>query len=137
MRHFQHTFLIDTLLLFAGKTDKEKPLFPAHEPRTPEDHPRAGRGLHCGERELRQRAQTQRRHHSPQVGHYSNSDLHLGWALPIHIKRLVVNLKICIFAHFLRGKCACPNSTLTSLIERETTGRAPPPIAHIKQHSSK
>uniref|UniRef100_A0A671YF64 Nuclear transcription factor, X-box binding 1 n=1 Tax=Sparus aurata TaxID=8175 RepID=A0A671YF64_SPAAU len=36
-----------------------------------------------------------------------------------------------------KGKSACPNSTLTSLIERETTARAPPPIAHIKQHSSK
>ncbi|KAJ8277037.1 hypothetical protein GJAV_G00070760 [Gymnothorax javanicus] len=37
----------------------------------------------------------------------------------------------------VRGKAACPNSTLTALIERETAGRAPPPIAHIKQHSSK
>ncbi|XP_018549214.1 transcriptional repressor NF-X1 [Lates calcarifer] len=36
-----------------------------------------------------------------------------------------------------KGKSACPNSTLTSLIERETAARAPPPIAHIKQHSSK
>ncbi|KAI3355372.1 hypothetical protein L3Q82_018214 [Scortum barcoo] len=36
-----------------------------------------------------------------------------------------------------KGKSICPNSTLTSLIERETTARAPPPIAHIKQHSSK
>lgn len=36
-----------------------------------------------------------------------------------------------------KGKSACPSSTLTSLIERETTARAPPPIAHIKQHSSK
>lgn len=36
-----------------------------------------------------------------------------------------------------KGKSACPNSTLTSLIERETAVRAPPPIAHIKQHSSK
>ncbi|XP_046880248.1 transcriptional repressor NF-X1 [Hypomesus transpacificus] len=36
-----------------------------------------------------------------------------------------------------RGKSLCPNSTLTSLIERETATRAPPPIAHIKQHSSK
>lgn len=36
-----------------------------------------------------------------------------------------------------RGKSACPNSTLTSLIERETAFRAPPPIAHTKQHSSK
>uniref|UniRef100_A0AAY4BES7 Transcriptional repressor NF-X1 n=1 Tax=Denticeps clupeoides TaxID=299321 RepID=A0AAY4BES7_9TELE len=36
----------------------------------------------------------------------------------------------------IRGKSACPNSTLTALIERETTARAPPPIAHIKQHSS-
>ncbi|KAI1889263.1 hypothetical protein AGOR_G00177340 [Albula goreensis] len=37
----------------------------------------------------------------------------------------------------VRGKSACPNSTLTALIERETASRAPPPIAHIKQHSSK
>ncbi|XP_070708642.1 transcriptional repressor NF-X1 [Pempheris klunzingeri] len=36
-----------------------------------------------------------------------------------------------------KGKSTCPNSTLTSLIERETAARAPPPIAHIKQHSSK
>uniref|UniRef100_A0A8C5I2J9 Transcriptional repressor NF-X1 n=1 Tax=Gouania willdenowi TaxID=441366 RepID=A0A8C5I2J9_GOUWI len=35
-----------------------------------------------------------------------------------------------------KGKSACPNCSLTSLIERETTMRAPPPIAHIKQHSS-
>lgn len=42
---------------------------------------------------------------------------------------------VVITAH--KGKAACPNSTLTSLIERETTVRAPPPIAHIKQHSSK
>ncbi|XP_056155450.1 transcriptional repressor NF-X1 [Lampris incognitus] len=42
---------------------------------------------------------------------------------------------VVITAH--RGKSVCPGSTLTSLIERETTARAPPPIAHIKQHSSK
>ncbi|XP_039900301.1 transcriptional repressor NF-X1 isoform X1 [Simochromis diagramma] len=42
---------------------------------------------------------------------------------------------VVITAH--KGKSACPNSTLTSLIERETAARAPPPIAHIKQHSSK
>ncbi|TKS87610.1 Transcriptional repressor NF-X1 [Collichthys lucidus] len=36
-----------------------------------------------------------------------------------------------------RGKSVCPNSMLTSLIERETAARAPPPIAHLKQHSSK
>ncbi|XP_041824274.1 transcriptional repressor NF-X1 [Melanotaenia boesemani] len=42
---------------------------------------------------------------------------------------------VVITAH--KGKSACPNSTLTSLIERETTTRAPPPIAHVKQHSSK
>ncbi|XP_035508024.1 transcriptional repressor NF-X1 [Morone saxatilis] len=36
-----------------------------------------------------------------------------------------------------KGKSVCPNSMLTSLIERETAARAPPPIAHIKQHSSK
>lgn len=35
-----------------------------------------------------------------------------------------------------KGKAVCPHSTLTSLIERETSARAPPPIAHIK-HSSK
>ncbi|TSL34566.1 MAM and LDL-receptor class A domain-containing protein 1 [Bagarius yarrelli] len=37
----------------------------------------------------------------------------------------------------IRGKSACPSSTLTALIERETTARAPPPIAHFKQYSSK
>ncbi|XP_030635856.1 transcriptional repressor NF-X1 [Chanos chanos] len=37
----------------------------------------------------------------------------------------------------IKGKSACPNSTLAALIERETTARAPPPIAHIKQHSNK
>ncbi|CAK6967447.1 transcriptional repressor NF-X1 [Scomber scombrus] len=37
----------------------------------------------------------------------------------------------------IKGKSVCPSSTLTSLIERETAARAPPPIAHIKQHSSK
>ncbi|KAM9501093.1 transcriptional repressor NF-X1 isoform 1-T1 [Clarias gariepinus] len=37
----------------------------------------------------------------------------------------------------VRGKSACPTSTLTALIERETAARAPPPIAHIKQCSSK
>ncbi|XP_044196007.1 transcriptional repressor NF-X1 [Thunnus albacares] len=42
---------------------------------------------------------------------------------------------VVITAH--KGKSVCPNSTLTSLIERETAARAPPPIAHIKQHSSK
>ncbi|XP_062235425.1 transcriptional repressor NF-X1 [Platichthys flesus] len=36
-----------------------------------------------------------------------------------------------------KGKSTCPNSTLTSLIDRESASRAPPPIAHIKQHSSK
>ena len=56
----------------AGKTGKEEPLLPSHEQRTPEDHPRAGRGLRRGERELRQRAQTQRRHHSPQVRLFPN-----------------------------------------------------------------
>uniref|UniRef100_A0A8C5BPS1 Nuclear transcription factor, X-box binding 1 n=1 Tax=Gadus morhua TaxID=8049 RepID=A0A8C5BPS1_GADMO len=35
-----------------------------------------------------------------------------------------------------KGKASCPASTLTSLIEREGGTRAPPPIAHIKQHSS-
>ncbi|XP_051572453.1 transcriptional repressor NF-X1-like isoform X2 [Myxocyprinus asiaticus] len=34
-----------------------------------------------------------------------------------------------------RGKSVCPNISLTALIERETVARAPPPIAHIKQHS--
>uniref|UniRef100_A0A3Q3K6N0 Transcriptional repressor NF-X1 n=1 Tax=Monopterus albus TaxID=43700 RepID=A0A3Q3K6N0_MONAL len=42
---------------------------------------------------------------------------------------------VVITAH--KGKSLCPNSTLTSLIEKETAVRAPPPIAHIKQHSSK
>lgn len=42
---------------------------------------------------------------------------------------------VVITAH--KGKAVCPNSTLTSLIEREMAVRAPPPIAHIKQHSSK
>ncbi|XP_069015721.1 transcriptional repressor NF-X1 [Embiotoca jacksoni] len=42
---------------------------------------------------------------------------------------------VVITAH--KGKSVCPNSSLTSLIERETAARAPPPIAHIKQHSSK
>lgn len=37
----------------------------------------------------------------------------------------------------IRGKSACPPSTLTALVERETSARAPPPIAHIKQHSGK
>ncbi|KAL1006888.1 hypothetical protein UPYG_G00078520 [Umbra pygmaea] len=38
----------------------------------------------------------------------------------------------------MKGKSVCPNSTLTSLIERDIgVSRAPPPIAHIKQHSSK
>ncbi|CAL8398842.1 unnamed protein product [Arctogadus glacialis] len=36
-----------------------------------------------------------------------------------------------------KGKASCPASTLTSLIEREGGTRAPPPIAHIKQHSSR
>lgn len=42
---------------------------------------------------------------------------------------------VVITAH--KGKATCPNSTLTSLIEREMAMRPPPPIAHIKQHSSK
>ncbi|XP_062850075.1 transcriptional repressor NF-X1 isoform X2 [Trichomycterus rosablanca] len=37
----------------------------------------------------------------------------------------------------IKGKSACPTSTLTALIERETAARAPPPIAHFKQYSSK
>ncbi|XP_057198696.1 transcriptional repressor NF-X1 [Triplophysa rosa] len=37
----------------------------------------------------------------------------------------------------IRGKSVCPNTSLTALIERETVTRAPPPIAHIKQHNSK
>uniref|UniRef100_A0A3Q1H6B9 Transcriptional repressor NF-X1 n=1 Tax=Anabas testudineus TaxID=64144 RepID=A0A3Q1H6B9_ANATE len=41
---------------------------------------------------------------------------------------------VVITAH--KGKSACPNSTLTSLIEREAAARAPPPIAHIKQYSN-
>lgn len=50
-----------------GKAAKEEPLFSPHEQRTPQDHPRAGRGLWCGERQLWQRAQTQCGHHRPQV----------------------------------------------------------------------
>uniref|UniRef100_A0A8C9UAF6 Transcriptional repressor NF-X1 n=1 Tax=Scleropages formosus TaxID=113540 RepID=A0A8C9UAF6_SCLFO len=37
----------------------------------------------------------------------------------------------------VRGKSVCPNSTLTALIEREMTVRAPPPIAHLRQQISK
>lgn len=36
-----------------------------------------------------------------------------------------------------KGVAVCPNSSLSSIIKRETTARAPPPIAHLKQHSSK
>lgn len=36
-----------------------------------------------------------------------------------------------------KGVAVSPNSSLSSIIKRETTARAPPPIAHIKQHSSK
>ncbi|XP_061821295.1 transcriptional repressor NF-X1 [Nerophis lumbriciformis] len=42
---------------------------------------------------------------------------------------------VVITAH--KGKSICPKSTLTSLIERETTIRSPVPIAHIKQSSSR
>ncbi|XP_024135844.1 transcriptional repressor NF-X1 [Oryzias melastigma] len=42
---------------------------------------------------------------------------------------------VVITAH--KGKSACPNSSLTAVIERETAVRAPPPIAHIKQQSSR
>ncbi|XP_017262302.1 transcriptional repressor NF-X1 [Kryptolebias marmoratus] len=42
---------------------------------------------------------------------------------------------VVVTAH--KGKASCPNSTLTAVIERETAARAPPPIAHIKQTSSK
>uniref|UniRef100_A0A671LJ99 Transcriptional repressor NF-X1 n=1 Tax=Sinocyclocheilus anshuiensis TaxID=1608454 RepID=A0A671LJ99_9TELE len=37
----------------------------------------------------------------------------------------------------IRGKSVCPNTSLAALIERETVSRAPPPIAHIKQHTTK
>ncbi|XP_058637203.1 transcriptional repressor NF-X1 isoform X2 [Onychostoma macrolepis] len=37
----------------------------------------------------------------------------------------------------IRGKSVCPNTSLAALIERESVSRAPPPIAHIKQHTSK
>ncbi|XP_050970763.1 transcriptional repressor NF-X1 [Labeo rohita] len=37
----------------------------------------------------------------------------------------------------IRGKSVCPNTSLAALIERETVSRPPPPIAHIKQHTSK
>lgn len=63
-------------LTSSGETAKEEPLFPSHEPRTPQDHPWAGRGLRRGERELRQRTQTQCGHHSPEVG--------LHWKWPGH-----------------------------------------------------
>lgn len=66
-----------SLLMSAGKTAEEEPLFSTHEPRTPEDHPRAGRGLLRGERELRQRAQTQRGHHSPKVRPQSDGKTHM------------------------------------------------------------
>lgn len=36
-----------------------------------------------------------------------------------------------------KGVAACPSSSLSSIIKRETSARAPPPIAHTKQHSSK
>ncbi|XP_033841815.1 transcriptional repressor NF-X1 [Periophthalmus magnuspinnatus] len=36
-----------------------------------------------------------------------------------------------------KGVAVCPNSSLSLIIKRETAARAPPPIAHIKQHSSK
>lgn len=64
-------------LVSAGKTAKEEPLLPTHEQRAPEDHPRAGRGLRRGERELRQRAQTQRGHHSPKVRLCSNGSMNM------------------------------------------------------------
>ncbi|TRY83585.1 hypothetical protein DNTS_003485 [Danionella cerebrum] len=35
----------------------------------------------------------------------------------------------------VRGKSVCPNVGLAAVIERETVSRAPPPIAHFKQHS--
>lgn len=35
-----------------------------------------------------------------------------------------------------KGVAVCPSSSLSSIIKRESTARAPPPIAHIKQHSS-
>uniref|UniRef100_A0A7N8WUA4 Transcriptional repressor NF-X1 n=1 Tax=Mastacembelus armatus TaxID=205130 RepID=A0A7N8WUA4_9TELE len=41
---------------------------------------------------------------------------------------------VVITAH--KGKSTCPNSTLTSLIERETTARARPPITQIKHGST-
>ncbi|XP_061614811.1 transcriptional repressor NF-X1 isoform X2 [Phyllopteryx taeniolatus] len=42
---------------------------------------------------------------------------------------------VVVTAH--KGKSLCPKWTLTSLIERETATRAPVPIAHIKQPSSR
>lgn len=53
--------------MITGKTAKEELLLPTDEQRAPEDCPRARGGLRRGERQLRQRAQTQRGHHSPQV----------------------------------------------------------------------
>jgi len=120
-------------LMSAGKAAEEEPLFPTDEPGTPQDHPRAGRGLHRGERELRQRAQTQRGHHRPKVRLRSSGDDEMNADGSVG---RVFKERGC-FACLVRGKSACPNSTLTSLIERESFARAPPPIAHIKQHSSK
>lgn len=37
----------------------------------------------------------------------------------------------------IKGKSSCPPSSLSSLIERETAARAPPPIAHVKQYNSR
>lgn len=54
--------------LSAGEAAEAEPLFPAHEQGAPPHHPRAGRGLRRGERQLRQRAQAQCGHHCHQVG---------------------------------------------------------------------
>lgn len=114
-------------LMCAGKTPKEEPLLLPHEQRAPQDRPRSGRGLRRGERELRQRAQAQRGHHRSEVRFFFFPSL-------IYC---VMKSQLQMSDVLSRGKSACPNSTLTSLIERETAFRAPPPIAHTKQHSSK
>lgn len=59
--------MTDWWMWIIGKAAKEEALLSSHEQGTSQDHPRAGRGLWLGERQLRQRAQTQRGNHCPQV----------------------------------------------------------------------
>lgn len=58
---------VESRWISAGEAAQEEPLLPPDEPGAPENRPRARRGLRRGERELRQRAQTQRGHHGAQV----------------------------------------------------------------------